>query len=69
MARTHTVEATGKEWKGLSCLGGLLLGACTVLLVLSWQGVATLWGWAAALGAMGLVLRAAGSVGKWWYHE
>ena len=67
----QTVQATGKKWKALQLVGGLVLGfglltTCTFLMVGS-AGGGELTGpaWTAAAG---LVLYLSGRLGGWWFH-
>jgi len=69
MAKTQAVEATGKRWKGLTCLGTLALVAGVFCLVLSWTGAASLWGWGAGLAGAGIAVRLLAAMGTWWFHS
>ena len=69
MGKASTVEATGKRWKGMGCLGVLLLAGGAVMLLMAWQGGAPgLWGWGGLAFGAGCVLRLGSRAGSWWFH-
>jgi superfamily II helicase len=61
-----TIEATGKQWKGMQAIGTVLITAALVA-GFCWPTSVVI-AYAITAGIIGLVICFAGSVGAWWHH-
>lgn len=64
----QTTQQTAKSWKGIGCLGSLIMMVGGSLLLFSNSSpMSVVWG--SGLLILGLVVTTIGRFGKWWHHE
>jgi hypothetical protein len=68
--KVQRIEATGKVWKAIMLVGGLLIVASVPFVVMrSWaEQVGIGWVGAISVFAVGTTAYAVGRAGAWWYH-
>jgi hypothetical protein len=74
--KVQTIEKTGKKWKGMGCVGALLIlgGAATIYFSMaSVRAGGEVSTGAVVLGSLsvfvGLIIAVVAKIGAWWHHE
>jgi hypothetical protein len=67
---TTVIEQTGKAWKAIQLLGGLMavVGFAVAVAVGTGRGSAAVLAVSILGGVMGLIAFIVGRIGAWWFH-